>query len=155
MVWFDQDGTQLNTHITEFEGLANDHWYRRSSKIGLDSNRVLELSVTDLETGETITVLPEGRYLRGGAGGNTTPTGFRYFAGCSTGDCTEGNTLAWDNMSIVALPPTGSCCIIDTGECLTSEREPCEDQGGIFNGVGTSLIPETVPRVAGTVRYWR
>ncbi len=84
-----------------FQNLKIDHWYRAAMKFDLDSNQILEVSITDLETGDTATYEPPDRYLGGGKGGGglPDPSGLRYFGGTSG---TAGNTTAWDNLEITS-----------------------------------------------------
>jgi hypothetical protein len=87
-----------------FHDLPINHWYRWSNTYDLDTNMIVEVALTDLTTGQTATWNPPDWYLGGGAaGGLPPPSGFRFFAGCST---VYGNTLAFDNLSIVPEPAT-------------------------------------------------
>ncbi|MFQ5805769.1 MAG: dockerin type I domain-containing protein [Phycisphaerae bacterium] len=73
-------------------------WYRCTTVIDWDINQVVEVSITNLDTGAgaTVDTSAEGWYLEGGeAGGEVTAT-FRFFAGGGL----PGNTVAWDNLSI-------------------------------------------------------
>jgi|GEM_PF-2261667 len=81
-----------------FQQIKTDHWYRSSIKFDLDSNQILELTMTDLTTGETSKNEPVDRYLEGGQGGGgiPDPTGLRYFGGTSI----AGNTMCFDNLDI-------------------------------------------------------
>ena len=101
-VWFEADGTQVIEQVNDpdFQGLSSEHWYRRSTTFDLDTNEILEVSITDLTTNVTATNNPVGRYLFGGVGGAPTPTGFRFFAGGQV----DGNTMGFDNLSIVPGP---------------------------------------------------
>jgi hypothetical protein len=84
----------------EWDNLVLNHWYRFVTVIDFDLNKVLEVSITDLHTGESATyVTPtDDWYLEGGeAGGLPLPTGFRFFAGGGTPD----NCVAWDNCTIL------------------------------------------------------
>ena len=62
MVWFNAAGTQVQENITEFANLAINKWYRRSSTLDLVTNAITEISVTDLDTNVTTTVVPVDRY---------------------------------------------------------------------------------------------
>lgn len=84
-----------------FQNLDIEHWYRWSTTFDFDTNRIIEVSLMDLVTGDTATVELEDWYLGGGAaGGLAAPTGFRYFAGGGV----AGNTLAFDNVSVIPEP---------------------------------------------------
>ena len=99
MVWFNEIGDQLTEEIPDpnFQGLAVNQWYRQSATFDLATNQILEITLTDLTSGETFIHLPTDRYLNGGSGGGLpTPSGFRFFAGGSV----AGNTLAFDNLEI-------------------------------------------------------
>ena len=104
-VWFDAGGAQLIEEVADpgFQNLAIDHWYRWSTTFSLDTSQITEVSITDLTTNITSTNNPLDRYLFGGAGGAPTPTGFRLFAGALN---VPGNTLAFDNVTIVPSPAT-------------------------------------------------
>ncbi len=85
---------------TEWQNLPLQHWFRSSTKINFATNRVTEVSLTDIDTGATVTVDVSGLewYLEGGAAGSTEPaTGFRLFAGATSN---PGNVLAFDNLCV-------------------------------------------------------
>ena len=116
-VWFDSAGTQLIESVPDpaFQLLLTNHWYRWCTTYDLDTNAIVEVSITDLTSGVTATHNPVDRYMFGGTTGSATgpPTGFRYFAGSSTA---AGNTLAFDNLSVeegqapcVAVTQCGDC----------------------------------------------
>jgi len=44
----------------EWDNLDVNHWYNQSTTFDLDQNLVLSVSITDLETGDSATVNPEG-----------------------------------------------------------------------------------------------
>ncbi|MFQ5414167.1 MAG: hypothetical protein ACE5E6_06880 [Phycisphaerae bacterium] len=98
-VWFDAGGAQLIESVADpaFQNLQTDHWYRWSTTFNLDTNQILQVSITDLTTGDTATNNPVDRYLVGGAAGAPPPTGFRFFAGSAN---VPGNTLAFDNLDV-------------------------------------------------------
>ena len=70
--------------------------------IDFATNRILEVSILDLETQQGATVNPKDWYMRGGAGGMPIPTAFRFFAGGGV----AGNALGFDNFSITPEPTT-------------------------------------------------
>ncbi|MBT8486450.1 MAG: hypothetical protein KJO43_12785 [Phycisphaerae bacterium] len=137
-VWYDFNGTQLTEKVTDepaFQGLEIRHWYRRSVLFALDTNQILETSITDLETGETTTFAPVDRYLAGGgAGGLDAPIGFRFFGGSGT---VAGNTIAWDNITIEPATTDGACCLTDASCTGDVSASACADLGGIFQGFAT------------------
>ena len=101
-VWFDAAGTQLTESVGDpgFQNLDINKWYRWETDIDLTTNEVVEVRLTDVMAGTTVTNNPAGRYLMGGAAGGTLPTGFRFFGGGGV----DGNTLAFDNPSIKPGP---------------------------------------------------
>jgi hypothetical protein len=87
----------------EFGGLALNHWYRFATTLDFAENRITEVSILDLTSGDSAAYAPVDWYLSGGsAGGDPTVTAFRFFAGGSV----AGNTLAWDNLSVIPEPGT-------------------------------------------------
>ncbi len=143
-VWFDAAGAQLTETVPDpgFQDLAVAHWYRWSTTFNLDTNQILQVSITDLTTNVTSTNSPVGRYLVGGAGGGAPPpSGFRLFGG-STG--AEGNTLAFDNISIdlAGGDPLGGCCLPDDS-CTVLTEADCTAAGGTYSGDGTGCTPIT------------
>ena len=81
----------------KFQNLKTKHWYRWTWEFDLDSNKITEVSIKDLHTGDTATYEPQDRYLSGGENKQGMPTGFRYFAGSTS---VAGNTMAFDNLDI-------------------------------------------------------
>ena len=152
-VWYNAGGAQLNEAVggegggpgdPAFQGLAIDHWYRQSTTFNLDTNQILLVSITDLTTGVTITNSPSGRYLEGGAAGGTPPpTGFRLFGGAGAAGA-EGNTLAFDNISIDLrpAPPLGACCLLDDS-CVVLTEADCLAADGTYSGDGSGCTPIT------------
>jgi hypothetical protein len=108
---FDAGGGQIGPLIPgpQWQNLAVNHWYRESTTFDFNSNSIIAVSITDLDTGNTATFTPSNWYLAGGAGGGglPLPTGLRFFVG---GDTNPGNLLGWDNLLVagaVAAPPKG------------------------------------------------
>jgi hypothetical protein len=88
----------------EWRNLAVNHWYRESTTFDFDSNRILSVSITDLDTGLTATFAPTNWYMAGGATGHLPlPTALRFFVGGDT--LTAGNTMGWDNLLIESGGP--------------------------------------------------
>ncbi|MFG0328523.1 MAG: hypothetical protein ACF8PN_01380 [Phycisphaerales bacterium] len=89
----------------EWGGLDLESWYRFETLIDFGLNQIIEVSITDLSTGDKTTATPSNLYLQGGsAGGQPIPTGFRFFGGGGVPD----NGMAYDNISILvdsACPP--------------------------------------------------
>ena len=87
-----------------FQNLLVNHWYRYSTTFDFATNRILEVSIEDLTSGQTATHLPPDWWLEGGPNGTLPrPTAIRLFAGTGT---VEGNTMAFDN---VTIEPAGGC----------------------------------------------
>ena len=88
----------------QWNNLPVNHWFRQSHTFDFDSNRILSVSITDLETGVTSTVEPTNWYLNGGATGRPPlPTALRFFIGGDT--VTSGNTAGFDNLVILSGGP--------------------------------------------------
>lgn len=97
---YQEDGT-IMTLPGEFAGdawhnLTLSHWYRLGTLLDFDSNRIIQVSITDIITGDSAVYNPTTWYMEGGSGGSTEPTGFRLFAGGGNAD----NGVAWDNATI-------------------------------------------------------
>lgn len=85
-----------------FPALEADHWYREEVIVDYDLNRVIETTLTDLETGETTTITPADWYLRDAPGGEgNLSTGFRMF-NFWAGD--QNNMMAFDNVVVQQIP---------------------------------------------------
>jgi hypothetical protein len=83
----------------EWENLEVNHWYRSQTVLDFATNQILEVSILDLETQQGATFNPTDWFLGGRA---DDPDSFRFFAGGGV----AGNTLAFDNFSIVPEPAT-------------------------------------------------
>lgn len=79
--------------------LALKTWYRQTTTWDFATNKVTEVTITDLTTGVTSTANPVDWYMFGGAAGAPLPTAIRTFAGGN-----DGNITAWDNVSVQAIP---------------------------------------------------
>jgi hypothetical protein len=112
-VYFDAAGSYVYPGVVPdpaFQSLNVNHWYRWSTTFDLDTNMITEVGLVDLTTGDTHTYNPTDWYLGGGSGGGLpAPSGFRFFAGSAN---PAGNTLAWDNLSIVPEPATLSALLL-------------------------------------------
>lgn len=100
--WFTEEGFQVIEVIpdADFQNLPVDAWYRWETDVDFVFNKIREVRLTDLDSGTTFTYQPVDRYMEGGAAGSGAPTGFRFFAGGSD----SGNYLAFDNLSLDAIP---------------------------------------------------
>jgi len=139
---YDAGGTQFaspgQSPGAAWNGLSIDHWYTLWTTIDLNSNMITEVGIIDIATGIENTYQPTNWYLDGGAAGGQgyLPVAFRFFAG---GGSTNGNSTAWDNMSIEpagAPPLTGACCVGETCEIHTADE--CAELGGRYLGDGTN-----------------
>jgi hypothetical protein len=114
---FNAAGTQAAapglTPGPEWENLDPANWYRIETKWDFATNLITEVSITNLTTNVKTTAQLTGYYLAGGM--NSTlpaPTDVRFFAGGK-----DGNTMAWDNLSVVEDAPV---CYSD-----------CDSSGGL------------------------
>ena len=89
----------------EWQNLSLNTWYRLSTTVDFELNRITEVSITDLATGETTTAAPVDWFLGGGASSTLpNPSGVRFFVGGGL-----GNTMALDNLSITEPRPACPC----------------------------------------------
>jgi hypothetical protein len=99
--YYDAAGAALSgSPGVEWQSLDFNKWYRRSTTFDFDTHEILEISITDIESGVTTTVNPDGWYLNGGAD-SILPiaTAFRFFASGNT-----SNITGWDNLSVNPAP---------------------------------------------------
>jgi hypothetical protein len=106
MCWEVSDAPGLVTAIVKpppvaFKHLQQNHWYRQSTVVDFNQNKIVQVAVTDLSTLVTTTFSPTTWYLQGGAsgGGRPLPTGIRFFTGGRGGN-NPANLMGWDNVSI-------------------------------------------------------
>ena len=134
LVYYDAAGTSITGPVPDpgFQNLQINHWYRWSSTFDFDSNRIGELKIEDLTTGETATHNPSDWYLQGGAAAPfPVPTAIRMFAGSST---VFGNTLAFDNVSIAQEALCYADCDQSTGIGVLDLFDFLCFQGSFVNG---------------------
>jgi hypothetical protein len=101
-----------------WDALVANHWYRQSTTFSFATNRITEVTITDLTTNITTTANPTDWYLAGGA--NSTlpmPTDFRLFTGGSA-----GNVMAWDNLNVVPEPATVAAVAIGLAALVRRRR---------------------------------
>lgn len=94
---FDSAGALISSAVAgpEWEDLLPNRWYRQSTLIDFGLNKVIEVGIIDLHTGNTATVLPVDWYLEGGASpGLPRPTAIR----CNINGA--GNAVSWDNIRV-------------------------------------------------------
>lgn len=113
-IWFDGSGAQLTEQVSDpnFQNLDTDHWYRWATTFSLDSDQILEVSLTDLTTGDVFTNNPVDRFIRAGA----NPDHHRFFAGGGV----PGNVLAFDNPSVIPAP--GALTLLGLGGLVAVRR---------------------------------
>jgi len=85
-----------------WRNLQVGHWYNESTTFDFDSNTILSVTITDLDTGDSTTFAPNGWYLAGGAVSRPPlPTALRLFVGGGGApDGQPGNVGAFDNLEI-------------------------------------------------------
>ncbi|GMU80531.1 MAG: hypothetical protein AMXMBFR47_04020 [Planctomycetota bacterium] len=91
----------------EWNNLNVNQWYRMRQRWNFTTNQILEVSITDLDTGITTTVNPTDWWLTGGSTPTLPlPTGTRLFVGggtCAAGTGGAGNVMAFDNFRIAPV----------------------------------------------------
>ncbi len=103
---FDAAGVLMTSAVpaTAWTGLSPNHWYRQSTIIDFSTNRVVEVSIENLHTGEFATAQPTGWYLEGGASPSLPrPTAIRSLVNGA------GNAMALDNMRIESITVSNQC----------------------------------------------
>jgi len=102
--------------VVAFDDLAADHWYRQEMILDFASNRVVQATLTDLETMAQTTITPEGWYLKGG---DTRPpewelpTAFRMFSFRNSE--TTANMMAFDNVTVQSIPEPSTFFLLGAG----------------------------------------
>jgi len=102
---FDAAGAALNNQSpgAAWNNLLLSNWYRQSTTFNFVTNQITKVTLVDLTTGVKSVAFPTGWYLQGGANSVLPiPTGLRFFIGGNTP--TGGNTMGYDNLSIVPEP---------------------------------------------------
>lgn len=103
---FSAAGTAMNNQSpgAAWQNLKINHWYRQFTTVDLSSNQILSVGILDLHNGMFAFANPSGWYLTGGSGSTLAlPNGLRFFVGGSA-----GNTMGWDNLSVVPGPGAAS-----------------------------------------------
>jgi hypothetical protein len=103
LVYTNAAGTSVTGMVPDpgFQGLAVNTWYRWTTEFDFDTNEITQISIENLDTGETATHVPTDFYLTGGmAGGLVPPTAIRMFAGSGS---IPGNFVAFDNVTVEQL----------------------------------------------------
>jgi len=97
-----------------WENLFYNHWYHQSVLVDFLTNRITEVSITDLTTGTSATAYPTDWYLLGGQSPTQPlPTAIRLF----TGGNSINNLMGWDNLALVPEPT--SAVLLSAGLALT------------------------------------
>jgi hypothetical protein len=94
----------------EWGNLDLNHWYHFEMTVDFDVNMITEVGITDITGGgDPVYYEPADWYLSGGdVGGPPTVTALRLFAGGGV----PGNTVAWDNLSVIPEPATLSTLLL-------------------------------------------
>ena len=114
-IYFDAGGNQINSQVPDpaFQNLPIDTWFGYEVVFDFVTNRILEINAEDIDSGNTVTYAPTDWYMEGGAAGGNLPSSFRFFSGSGSA---AGNTMAFDNISIVPAPASlallGLGCIV-------------------------------------------
>jgi hypothetical protein len=97
---YDADGKQTTALSPgdDWTNLAVDNWYHQSTTFDLSLNMITSVSITDMTTGTTTTVSPEGWYLRP----DVQPSALRFSVGAGGGSF-PGNVMGFDNLSITPV----------------------------------------------------
>jgi hypothetical protein len=99
---FNAAGMATDSQLADpaWDNLEANHWFNQSVTFDFAQNRILSVSIIDLDTGDTTTASPDGWYLQGGATPTQpVPTGLRFFVGGGSGEI-QGNIMGFDNLSI-------------------------------------------------------
>ncbi len=101
--WADSAGTVLTELVADpaFQNLPINQWFRLETDFDGTSGAIVEVRITNIATGITVSNSPVGRFLLNTAAGFPAPTGFRFFAGGGI----AGNVLAFDNASLGPAGP--------------------------------------------------
>ena len=103
---FDAAGVLMTSVVPapEWTGLSPNHWYRQSTIIDFARNKVVEVSIENLHTGEFASAQPTGWYLEGGASpALPRPSAIRSLVNGA------GNAMALDNMRIESITVSNAC----------------------------------------------
>ncbi|MFX0167665.1 MAG: hypothetical protein ACFE9V_20275 [Candidatus Hodarchaeota archaeon] len=131
----------------EWENLPKNRWYKISTKVDFDTNKICSLLIKDIETGDMTMINPSNWYLRGGAaGGLSLPSYFMLAAGIIWPSPSNpfpegvGSMMAFDNIKLIRRPenpeltsPTHSKGQISCERVLIVEWETpyaCGEVGG-------------------------
>lgn len=117
---YDAAGNAINNQSPgiEWTNLTYNHWYTQSAVVDFTANKILEVSLTDITTGTTVSASPDW-YLTGGANPVLPlPTGVRCFAGGNA-----GNNMGWDNLSVGAVPAPGAMALVALGGLVSARRK--------------------------------
>lgn len=115
---FDAAGAAMNNQSpgAAWQNLKINHWYRQYTTVDLGSNQILSVAIVDLHTGSSASASPANWYLTGGSASTLAlPNAFRFFVGGSA-----GNTMGWDNISVV--PGPGAFSLLALGGLVAMRR---------------------------------
>jgi len=125
-VSFDAAGTSVTAAVPNpgFQGLPINTWYRWETDVDFTTNLVMEMRLTDIAAGTTVSHCPTGMYLSDTAPGQGLPQALRWFAGGGTAD----NTMAIDNASLAGSASTPEYQVNQPGSSLDingAASSPC------------------------------
>lgn len=101
---FDSNGSMIDpmgvSPGAAWQNLAVNHWYNECTTFCFDTNEILTVSITNLDTGDTASLAPKGWFMQGGADPTQfpRPTALRFFVGGG-----PGNVGGYDNLTIHAI----------------------------------------------------
>ena len=98
-----------------WQNLQVNHWYRFTTNIRMSTQEILQVSIQDLHTGwsETVVLNPPQHFM------NPTgplPTAYRFFTGGGAGSTPAGNFVAWD------IPEPASLALLLVGVAVFARR---------------------------------
>lgn len=143
---------------SDWENLPKNHWYRIFTKVDFETNKIISLVITDLETGSWTVIMPTDWYLEGGAtGGLPPPSYFMLAAGIIWPSPSSpfpggvGSVIAFDNIKIIRRPenPELTSTTHDKGQpscdqILTIKWETPYAHGGV-GGYSYTIVNQDDP----------
>jgi hypothetical protein len=115
---FNAAGTAMTNQSpgAAWTNLLDNHWYRQYITFNLSTNLISSITLVDLHSGASSNATPTGWYLDGGATSTLPlPDAVRFFVGGNA-----GNTMGWDNVSVVPAP--ASLALLGLGGLIAGRR---------------------------------